>query len=284
MIRLGCHSENFGILSPEETFSFISRLGFRGIDVAARSLAPQGQITEDPEGRAASLRALAETWGLVLDELFLGAVEAADGGVDPAAGEGAWDAGLYRRFERICRFARLAGFSSVMGAPGREDPARGWERSFENAAAVQAGLVKIAAAEGLAYHVEPSRNSLLNTPARALAMTAAVPGLKYTLDFLHFQISGTPLEESMALIPHAGHLHARQAARGTGKCDYAAGEIDYDAVVKELCRTGWQGGIAMEFWNGPEQDAAGINPVEQNIRMKYELKCLIRRYAGYAPD
>ena len=87
----------------------------------------------------------------------------------------------------------------------------------------------------------------------------------------------------MKLIPYAGHLHARQAKTGIGKCSFEQGEIDYDPIVRQLHAINWSGSIAMEFWNGPEQDALGINPIEQNILMKYELKQLINKYYGYMP-
>lgn len=44
MIRYSCHSENFGILSAEHTFSLIHDLQFDCIDIASRSLIPQNQI------------------------------------------------------------------------------------------------------------------------------------------------------------------------------------------------------------------------------------------------
>jgi sugar phosphate isomerase/epimerase len=277
MIWFSCHSENFGFRGQEDTFSFISRLGFDYIDVSARSFMPQPDIVSAPESGAEIIRKLSETYALKPDELFLGALEIKGTHIDPSAGDAAWNPEAYRHFEIICRYARLAGFNSIMGAAGTENAALGYERSFENTSAVLARLVAISGDSGLAYHVEPSRNSLLNTPKKALRMINATPGLKYTLDFLHYQISATPLQESIQLLPHAGHMHARQATAGIGKCDYEKGEIDYDTIVRQMCSIGWSGGIAMEFWNGPEQDAQGICPVEQNIRMKYELKCLIRR-------
>jgi sugar phosphate isomerase/epimerase len=170
-----------------------------------------------------------------------------------------------------------------MGSAGTENSELGYEGSFENAAGVHKKMVETAADHGLAYQVEPSRTSLLNTPPKALRMIEAAPGLRYTLDFLHYHMNSVPLNESLALVQYAGHMHARQAAAGKGKCDYIQGEIDYDAIVKELRRLDWPGSIAMEFWNNAEQDAEGINPVEQNIRMKYELKCLIGKYFGYVP-
>ena len=284
MINLGCHSENFGILSPEDTFSFISRLGFRYIDVASRSLVPQESIIADPKGRSSFLRELSEANNLQLDELFLGAVEADGVMLQPAAGDEKLNEKAYRVFNIICAFAKLAGFQSVMGAPGSEVPALGYGRSFDNAAEVHKKMIKIAADNGLNYHVEPSRTSLCNVPQKAIEMVQAAPGLRYTLDFLHYQINAVPQKESMELIPYAGHMHARQAKTGIGKCRFEEGEIDYDSIVKRLSELNWAGSIVMEFWNNPEHTAAGINAVEQNIRMKYELKCLINKYCGYMPE
>jgi sugar phosphate isomerase/epimerase len=283
VISLGCHSENFGCHNPEETFSFISRLGFSNIDVAARSLIPQSKITAGWEEPAGYFKKLGDTRQLTLDELFLGALELDGVKLDPAVGNKAFDPGGYRCFSVICKFAKAAGFFSIMGAAGTENPGLGYDVSFDNAAAVHKKMVEIAADHDLAYHVEPSRTSLLNTPPKALRMIEAVPGLRYTLDFLHYHVNSIPLKDSLGLLQYAGHMHARQAAVGKGKCDYIQGEIDYDVIVQELRRLDWQGSIAMEFWNNAEQDAEGINPVEQNIRMKYELKCLIGKYFGYVP-
>ena len=45
MIRYSCHSENFGILSAEHTFSLIHDLQFDCIDIASRSLIPQMKMS-----------------------------------------------------------------------------------------------------------------------------------------------------------------------------------------------------------------------------------------------
>ena len=284
MITLSCHSENFGKLPPEDTFAFISRLGFRAIDVAARSLVPQSAIFADPDKQAAFFKALSEKHNLRLAELFFGEVEVNGSKIKITGDNSAIMGDIERNFNIICKFTKAAGFNSIMYSAGSEDPALGFEKSFERAAGMHRTLIKIAGDNGMVYTVEPSRVSLLNKPENALRMTEAAPGIKYTLDFLHYQINAIPQSESMKLIPHAGHMHARQAKTGIGKCPFEQGEIDFDAVVKGLHENNWQGCICMEFWNDAEQFAAGINPVEQNILMKYELKCLIKKYYGYMPE
>ena len=107
-------------------------------------------------------------------------------------------------------------------------------------------------------------------------MLELVPDLRYTLDFLHYQFSRTPLEESMKLLPYAGHLHARQAQAGIGKCEISKGEIDYLPIVNALKDMDWNGDIMLEFWCDDRLSKEGIQAVEQNIVMRYYLKQLFR--------
>jgi len=278
MIELSCHSENFGVKPPDETFSFIRQLGFTHIDVAPRSMLPQREIVEAPQERAGWMRELAQKHNLILSELFLGAVQADGRDVNPAEPGAAENERMLGNFEKICAFAASAGFASVMGAAGSAVRELGFEPSFGNAARTLARMCEIAAQHGVALHVEPSRLSLLNTPKAALEMAQRVPQLRYTLDFLHYQVNGVPQEESMKLLPFAGHLHARQAATGWGKCPVEFGEIDYDAIVKRLRGLNWSGVIAMEYWCDAQLIASGILAVDQNILMRYELKRLIKKY------
>ena len=62
MIRYSCHSENFGILSAEHTFSLIHDLQFDCIDIASRSLIPQNQIQADPVFASANLKDLSQKY------------------------------------------------------------------------------------------------------------------------------------------------------------------------------------------------------------------------------
>ncbi len=278
MIRYGCHSENFGILTPEETFHLIHQLGFDCIDVAARSLIPQSNILESPSICALQLSELSKRHTLPLSELFLSDVEVDGQSVSPVTA-GAGNIELIRHFDqnfdRICQFAKKAGFLSIMGSAGCEQKSIGFSRSFEYAAATLHRQVSIASSYGLAFHVEPSRQSLLHTVDAAQNMANEVPGLRYTLDFLHYHIQNIPLSESMQLLPLAGHLHARQAKVDIGKCDFSQGEIDYSRITSQMKKIHWQGDITMEFWCSDELSAQGIQAVEQNILMRYTLKKLL---------
>ena len=275
MIKISCHTENFGKGTPDEVLSFISKLGYEAIDVAARSLIPQQRILDNPEGEAAWLSELAGKYNLRLSELFLSSVEVGGESVSPSNPIAQQEAHL-ESFRKICRFAKAAGFESIMGSAG--DAGEDFAKSFDNAAAAFNLMCEIAEEYGVVLTVEPSRLSLLNTPAAALEMVARAPKLRYTLDLLHYHVNGFAQEESMKLLPWTTHMHARQAAVGWGKCPYEFGEIDYDLLVKRLRGMRWNGTIAIEYWCGPIEFADGISAVEQNILMRYELQGLIKKY------
>lgn len=273
MIRYSCHSENFGIHSAEHTFSMIQSLGFDCIDIASRSMIPQRKIIAAPDRCAQTLSTLSGKHQLPLSELFLSDIEVRQIPVSPVSTMAQTHEYLHN-FDIICSFAKKAGFASVMGSAGTILPDFGFQKSFELAALALNKQVDIAAHYGLAFHVEPSRLSLLNTVDAALEMIVRAPGLRYTMDFLHFHVNGIPLSQSIKLLPVSGHLHARQAIFPTGKCDFSLGEIDYPRIVSALKKLHWNGDIAMEFWCTDAMCQQGIQAVEENIVMRYYLKSL----------
>ena len=279
MIRFSCHSENFGLKPADETFAFICQLGYSCVDVAARSLAPQEKIVQNPNAAAQTIKGCAQENGLFLSELFLGAVELDGAAMNPAAEKTVRSSDrVCRQFESICRFARQAGFSSIMGAAGNPQPEQSFEQSFENTVTMLTRQCEIAAQFGIAMHVEPTRTSLIREPENALRLAQQTPGLGYTLDFLHYHINGVGLDRSLTLLPLAGHLHIRQARFGTGKCRYEQGGIDYDAIVCQMRAIGWSGDVCSEFWCDSKMLEQGIFAVEQNLVMRYQIELLLRRY------
>ncbi|SFK97919.1 Sugar phosphate isomerase/epimerase [Paenibacillus sp. 1_12] len=278
MIGLSCHSRNYGAGTPDEIFAFIKKLGYAYIDVDSVGTIKQSDVLSNPKRQALLVRELSVKYDLKLAEYFLGTVTVDGVSVDNSQPDTLIRGKMLDNFARICTYAQLAGFRSIMGSAGTLNQELGFERSFENAADTLRQMVVIAAEHGISFHVEPSRASLLNVPTQAMEMAQIVEGLKYTLDFLHFQINGYDQEETMSLLKYTGHMHARQAAVGWPKCPFEHGEIDFDIIIKRLRGLRWQGIIAMEFWNGPEEDAAGMNAVEQTILMRYHLKGLIKKY------
>lgn len=278
MIRFSCHSENFGIKSAQETFSFIRALGYECVDVAARSLAPQSRILEEPIRTAQQLRACAQENELVLSELFLSAVEVDGKPVDPALSGTIGNDVFFRNFDTICKFAKEAGFLSIMGAGGNPQENQCFDESLESTGLVLQKQSVIAAQYGIAMHIEPTRTSLIREPENAEKLIELAPGLKYTLDFLHYHVNGVGLDRSIRLLPHAGHMHIRPARFKVGKCRFEDNGVDYDAIVREMKTLAWSGDVCTEFWTDEKLLAQEIYAVEQNILMRYHFDWLMRKY------
>lgn len=277
MIRLGCHSKNFGPDTPENTLSFIQKLGFEYVSIDPDTI-KHAEAVANPEKTAQHTKDLLEKFGLQAVEYIMGGLRADGKGYSAAELSASTEDAVFNDFDKVCKYAKLAGFSSVMGSAGEVVKDLGYERTVENTARTFQKLVQISKDNGVVFNVEPGQRSILNSPQKALDMVQRVSGLTYTLDILHFQVHGYPTEESLKLLPYTSHMHARQAATGWNKCPVEFGEIDYDLVVKRLRGMFWDGVITMEFWLTPPELAGKMSAVEQTIVMRYQLKQLIRKY------
>ena len=66
--------------------------------------------------------------------------------------------------------------------------------------------VERARAAGIVMGVEPHLGSVAASPAAALRLVEAVPGLTFTLDYGHFARAGIPDREVEPLLAHASHF------------------------------------------------------------------------------
>src|SRR5690606_35040228 len=114
-------------------------------------------------------------------------------------------------FVEFCKRTDCPGITLL---PGVVWPELGQESSFELSRVALTELVEIGRSAGLRVSVEAHLESVVEQPEQALALVEAVPGLQLTLHYSHFIANGIPAERVHPLLPHAGHLHARQAAPG----------------------------------------------------------------------
>ena len=277
MIKLACHSRNYGIDTPQNTLSFIHSLGYEYVDIDA-TLIPTADAVNSPKKTEDMLCRLLGEYYLIPEE-YIGAELVADGNsYSPTELPDSKKEAAFRYFDATCSFAASVGFKSIMCGAGFPIAGHSYEASFERAAVVFEKMVEIAGDHGIVFNVEPSRSSILNSPEKALNMIARVPRLGYTLDLLHYITLGYSTENALALLPYTNHIHSRQAANGWGKCAVEFGEIDYDLLLKRLRGMNWSGSIADEFWVTPEETAQGLDAVEQTILMRYQIRSYIRKY------
>ena len=245
-IRLGCCAFNFNAWPLDGALRLVRDLGLGHADVSAGQLGGQGAVADDPHAAARRVREAAERAGVALCEFFVCGVEVDERGVEPSHPDAATRARMLERFHILCRAARLAGFESIMGIPGKQhegvEPARCWD----TAVATLAQMVRIARDEGVRLNVEPGMGSLAGNPSDALRLARAVPGLTYSLDYAHYIGQGIAVSEILPVHEFAAHIHVKQARPGLIKALCHHGTIDFAPIVADLLQRGWDGVMTME--------------------------------------
>lgn len=168
--------------------------------------------------------------------------------------------------------AELEPFAINHPEAARREKARDWfDRALDYACAIDAGhltalpgmpygddamtvaneelawRVGRAEARGISFGVEAHVGSSEPSPAEALAMIRAVPGLTLTLDYTHFAHQGVSDEDVEPMIEYASHFHARGGCKGRLQSSFKENAIDYDRIVTAMCKMNYAGWIGVEY-------------------------------------
>jgi sugar phosphate isomerase/epimerase len=174
-------------------------------------------------------------------------------------------------FEGLCRFARSAGFRSVLLIPGPIHDDLGLEHSLDLAAEALIELVKIAGAHDVWLNLEADCEGCARTPEAAVRLCHQVPGLGLTLDYSHFVVQNIDAKRIEGLHPYARHLHVRQAAPGHIVTDVDAGCIDYARIVQDLETSGYRGLYAIEYLSLRADKAVYVQSEARTAAMQREI-------------
>jgi sugar phosphate isomerase/epimerase len=115
-------------------------------------------------------------------------------------------------------------------APGR------WEETVERFRAAPGCLM------------EPWAGACVNSLEKMRAFTEEVPGVRFLIDTGHVAAwGGDPVE----VLEFADHVQLRQGKPGHGQIhvDDPEGTVDFAAVIRRLDQLGYQGKIAVEYFN-----------------------------------
>lgn len=170
------------------------------------------------------------------------------------------DAGAFEQYKRefaaLLDLAKRVGCANLTIQPGSagesDDDA---DALLKLVAERAAELCAMARPRGISVGLEAHQGSLLEKPAAALRMAAELcPAVGITYDPSHLVMQGIALPEAEALLDHAVHVHVRNASRGNMQATMADGTVDFAWLVAALKRRGYQGPLAIEYFNAFDAD------------------------------
>jgi sugar phosphate isomerase/epimerase len=155
---------------------------------------------------------------------------------------------LRRRFEAMCRLAKplmvavLTISASPLGTP------------FDDEVKRLSALASFAMREGLVLALETHSQTLTADPAAAVALCQAVPGLGLTLDPSHYiqgPHKGADFDE---VYPFVQNVHLRDTGKNPGEFQVRVGqgEIEYNRIVNQLARHGYDRALTVSILDLPE--------------------------------
>ncbi len=243
-----CVTFSFSALPFERAVRLIALLDLERVDVdcyTSSTHVPASVVAGDPGAAADRIRRVTEDAGVGVSQLFFTfGRDFADRAVNsPGAAVRRANEGVMRALA-VC--ARQCGAHGLTTLPGVVWPDLGPEHSLELAMEALRPLVAIAHDEGLPLQIEPHLDSVADSPHRAWALVDGVPGLRLTLDYSHFLAQGYAPDDVHPLLPLAGHLHARHAARGHLQTRAEDSELDFEDIYGRLQASGYRGDICLE--------------------------------------
>jgi sugar phosphate isomerase/epimerase len=169
-----------------------------------------------------------------------------------------------KRFEAMCRLAKpltvavLTIPAAPLGSPFVDEVKR------------LTALASLAMREGLVLAAETHSKTLTADPVVALELCKAVPGLGLTLDPSHYVQGGHKVADVDALYPYVQNIHLRDTGKTPSEFQVRVGqgEIEYNRVVNQLARHGYDRGLTVSILDEPE------NPFEVEVEVR-KLKLLL---------
>lgn len=278
-LRLACADFAFPLLPHQSVFKLIGMLGFEGIDVGlfeGRSHLQPSQVMGNMPAAAAKLAAEVQDAGLAFADIFYQASSFDTVAANhPDAAERMKGREL---FLRMLEFTLRCNAPHMTALPGVEWPDVPHADSVKRSAEELLWRAEQAKNVGVTFSVECHLGSFAPTPALALELAQAAPGLTLTLDYTHFTSQGFSDDECEALVPYASHFHARGSRTGRLQAPLKDNTIDYPRVLKAMDKANYPGYVGVEYvWIDWEH----CNEVD-NLSETIMLRDLLRANAGAA--
>ena len=255
--RVSCSEFSFpAVASQTSRIGIVRLLGFEAVDLGLFAEAGSDLAARTAD-TVRELEAARDAHGVRYTDLFFvpGATfdEIAPHQRDPglrASARSQFSAAL-----EVAAALEVPGMTLLPGSPWTDDARGGWELCAEELR----WRVGEGARRGVGIGVEAHLGSIVSTPELALEMLEAVPGLRLTLDLSHFDVQDIAAERTLALAPHARHVHVRASRPGEIQVRWSQNSAPVAALVDALEAGGYDGCYCVEYvpmpkWRCDEQD------------------------------
>ena len=234
---VACNTLCFANEPLESALRHIAELEFDKIDLgiveSSAHLRPS-EVAENPEAALHRLR-----HGPSLTPIALG-LDFGAGDLDSPP--------LRRRFEAMCRLAKplTVAVLTIAAAP--------LGSSFDDEVKRLSSLAGYAMREGLVLAVETHAQTLTADPAAAAELCKAVPGLGLTLDPSHYIQGPNKGADFDEVYPYVQNVHLRDTGKNPGEFQVRVGqgEIEYNRIVNQLARHGYDRALTVSILDLPE--------------------------------
>jgi sugar phosphate isomerase/epimerase len=262
-LRLSLPAWSFPSATLPEVRGIARALGFDGLDVGHfyASGLDRAHVLAEPEAAGEELR----EGGMPVSTYYH---HFGDGIVDRNVALPEARAANLADFERLARFCRAAGIPALFVLPGMLTPGRTVGEAIAAAGETLRHGVEIVGQHGVTLTVEPHVRSIVESPEAVLELLAAAPGLKLALDPSHFICLGYPQDRLDPLLPHAAHVHLRQARPGRLQERSVHGMLNLDAFLSALVAGGYDGWVAPEPLHQDFIDSWNVDVVTEVIAMR----------------
>ncbi|MCA9839052.1 MAG: sugar phosphate isomerase/epimerase [Trueperaceae bacterium] len=171
-------------------------------------------------------------------------------------------------FKKAMQFCKVLAIPTVMLLPGLINKGQGRKEALLQTAENLNLLLPLAQEAGVTLTIEPHVHSYLESPGLVLELLERVPGLKLTLDYAHFVCLGYRQEEIDVLVPHAAHVHLRQARAGVLQAKLDEGSINFPALLATLKDVGYSGYLALEYVHQSYMNTLYDDVLTETVRMR----------------
>ena len=239
--------------SIHDVLARIKGMGFAAVDLAAfenwQNVNPSSLLTDNGQAWTRSFAEALAVTGLRVSSFNCGSSTRLND-PNPAA-----FAQYTREYQALLDFAEAVGCPNLTVQPGY--PIEGYDLGtlLDTTRGHLAELAKLNEGRAITLSFEGHQGSILEDPANAIAMMNVLwPDAGFTYDPSHWAMQDIPLSETEALLDTTYHVHVRNAALDKMQETMAAGVVDFHWLIAALKARGYDGAVAIEYFNGFDAD------------------------------